>query len=105
MLFSELRRRQPRDGNELATRLQSVERLSQFVSAQAVQYDVVVLQNAFEVLLLVVDDNVRSQRFNLFNIICAGGRRNEGAQMLGELDGDGTDATQAGVDKDLLTLF
>ncbi len=81
-----------RDGNELAARFEDLQRFLQFIGAQAVQHDVIVLQDAGEILLLVIDDYIRAQGFYPRSIAGAGTGRNEGTQVLGKLDGEAADA-------------
>ena len=66
------------------------------------QDQIVARQNLLEILRLVVDDNVRAETLDQFDIFRTRRRRDCRAEMLGKLDGKCPDATGAGLDEDLL---
>ena len=89
---------------QLSAGLQHAQRLFQRVPAKAVQNDVVTAEERFEILAFVVDDDVGAEALHQIDIRRAGSRRNDRAEMLGQLNGEGSQATGAGMDQDLLAL-
>ena len=73
--------------------------------AQAVHDDVVVAQDLFEIVLLVVDDDIRAEALHQIDVRGARRRRHGRADVLGELDCKCSHAAGAGVDEDFLSLL
>ena len=81
-----------RTGNrdELAARPQHLEGLFECVLAQTVQDDVVAAQDCLEVLLSIVDDDIRAEAFNQIDIRRTRRRRDRCADVLCQLDEEWT---------------
>ncbi|MNN17520.1 hypothetical protein D3C81_1307110 [compost metagenome] len=87
----------------MSARLEDLQRALQLILAQAVEHHIVVAQFRSDVLLPVIDDDIRAQRLHPRDVGRAGRGRHEGSQMLGQLDGHGADAAGARLDEDLLS--
>ena len=104
-LLREGRIRRARDRDEPATGLEDAQRLVQRLLIESVQDDVTVPKRLFEVVLLVVDDDIRAQALHQVDVRAARGRRDPRAHVLGELDGDRSNASRARVDQDTFPAF
>ena len=76
------------DGDQPSTWLEDTERLVERRGVLAVQHHVVVVEDGFEVLCLVVDDDVGAEALDQLDVGGAGGRGHGGAEMLGQLHGE-----------------
>ena len=85
--------------------LRTVSDLSRVFAAERVQHDVVAGEDLGEVLLRVVHDDVGAEAAHQLRVLSARGRRDRGAEVLGELDDGRAQAAGAGVDEDLLAGF
>jgi hypothetical protein len=68
------------------------------------KHQVVVAQLGLEVLRLVVHDDVCAEAADHVDVRRAGRRRDRGAQVLRQLNGERADAARARLDEDLLAL-
>lgn len=78
-----------RNGDELATRFQDAQGFFQRLAVLAVQGYVVALQDAFEVIFPVVDDNIGTEALHPVDVGGAGGGGYSGPEMLRQLNGKG----------------
>ncbi|MNV66360.1 hypothetical protein D3C71_1591090 [compost metagenome] len=67
----------------MPARLENLQGLLQLVVAEAVEHHVVVTKYGREVLLLVIDDDVRAQRLHPIDVGRTRGGSHESPQMLG----------------------
>src|SRR5207237_8978245 len=72
------------------------------LAALCVENDVVVAEEVFEAIRLVVDDHIRAQCAYELRVPRPDGRGDGCAELLGELDGEGADASGTGVDEHFL---
>ncbi|MNI79614.1 hypothetical protein D3C73_1360850 [compost metagenome] len=79
-----------------------MERFFENVTAQSAEHDIVITQLRLEALRFVIDHHVRTQRLDPRHVAGTRGCGNECSQVLGDLNGDATDATGAGLDQNLL---
>ncbi|MNC37478.1 hypothetical protein D3C75_860450 [compost metagenome] len=105
MLLGKLRGRRPRKGNELSARLENLDRFLQYIGTEAVQHHVEIAQLVCKILLFVIDDHIRPECFHPFDIRRAGGGRNVGAEVFGELDSKRADTAGSGMNQHLLAFF
>ena len=90
------------DPDRLAAGAQHAERLLEVLPAEAVQHQVVPVEELFEVLAAVVDDDVGAELAHEVDVAGADRGGDRGAEVLGELDRDRPDSAGAGVDEDPL---
>src|SRR5207342_3321215 len=95
----------PGDGDEFAARLENADGFLKRGLVKAVQHYVVPTEQLREIVLPVVDDDIRAEILDQVNIARAGRRRHSRTELLGQLDGEGADAAGAGMDQNLLSLF
>src|SRR6267142_487820 len=105
VLPSERYIRRTGDGNELSTGLQHLEGLFERVLAQSVQDDVIAAQDLLEILLRVVDDDIRAETFDQIDIRRARRSRHRCADVLCELNGECAYSTGTRVDQDSLAFL
>src|SRR5947207_3995118 len=105
VLLGERYIRRTGDGNELSTGLQHLEGLFERVLAQTVQDDVVAAQDLLEILLLVVDDDIRAETFDQIDIRCARRSRHRCADVLCQLNGECAYSTGTRMDQDFWPFF
>jgi hypothetical protein len=90
------------DGDKPATGAQDIQGFVQNLGVLAVEDDIIVAQDRFKVLCLVVNDQIRAEGFQPFGVCGAGGGGDIGPDVFGQLDGDGADAAGTGLDEDFL---
>lgn len=75
------------------------------LSAQAIQNYIVIAQGSFEIVFLVVDDDICTDALHLIDIRRARGRRDDRTEMLGEPDCKRSYSTRARVDENFLPFL
>src|SRR5437667_12243189 len=90
------------DRDELPTRFEHSERFFELLWSETIQNDIVIMQDVFEIVFLVIDDHICTQALHALEIRRARGRRYDRTKMLRQLNGNGSYTTGARVDEDFL---
>src|SRR5438874_5691508 len=101
-VFRKLGIRWTGDRDELSPRFEHAERFFERLCSQTIQHHIVILQDVFEIVFPVIDDQICTQALYPLEIRRARGRRDDRTQMLGQLNGHGSDTTGARVDEHFL---
>src|SRR2546423_3600995 len=90
------------DRDELSPRFEHSERFFERLCAQTIQNHIVIMQDFFEIVFPVIDDNICTQALHPLEIRRARCRRDDRTKMLRQLNGNGSYTTGACMDEHFL---
>lgn len=79
--------------------------MRQSFTANGVDDQIVIRQLVLEFLGRIVDDHISTQFFNKISVFATSGRGDEGSEVLGNLDGNGTNTARTGMDQNFIAFF
>src|SRR6266702_3202639 len=94
-VFRKLGIRWTGDRDELSPRFEHAERFFERLCAQTIQHHIVILQDVFEIVFPVIDDQICTQALHPLEIRRARGRRADRTKLLGQLNGNCSNTTPA----------
>jgi hypothetical protein len=104
-VFREIGIRWTGDRDELSARFQHPQRFFEHVLAQAIQDEVIIVQDFLEVVLLVIDDDICTKTLHQIDIRRARCRRHDRTNMLRQLNCKCSNTTGASVNEKFLPFL